>query len=307
MNQAAVVINTYNHPRFLGICLEALALQSRKDFDVFIADDGSKDETKQKIEAYKPRFETGIRHYWHPDTGKFERAKICNNVFRDLKPYRFIICVDHDTIAHRDFVKDHYFMHEGFGGPGERELLFMGRRVDLGPEVTETITEQNVRDFSNGLNWGFNFRLIKSGLAGETPAFMRAVRITAPWLQKMLKKDRVPDILGSNYSVSTRLMHRVNGYDESFDRYWGEDGDLYIRIRNTAAKNPNVKVRGLKSMALQFHMFHPRREFTPDQVAKYEEDLRRTDYTWCENGIVKSGVPINPDGGLGRPSTSQAM
>ena len=103
-----------------------------------------------------------IYHYWHPDVG-YRKAKINNTVFRELDPTRYpvIICLDHDVILHPRFVEDHYQAHlkENFA-----PLLFMGRRIDLSDSVSETITPENVKSFIQGLN----FKLVRSGLKGET-------------------------------------------------------------------------------------------------------------------------------------------
>ena len=45
----AVVITTYNNPKSLELCLLSFQNQTYQNFEIFIADDGSKDETRDLI------------------------------------------------------------------------------------------------------------------------------------------------------------------------------------------------------------------------------------------------------------------
>ena len=270
--KAAVVVTTYNNPRTLGICLKSLTNQTCRDFDVFIADDGSKEETRAKIERLRTLFSCRVEHFWHPDTG-YRKSVINNEVFRQLADYPVTICVDHDVIAERHFIEDHLAIHQRYPN-----ACFMGRRVDLGPWISARITEENVTQF----NQGFSTMLLLSALKGETKSPMRAFRISSPYLQQFLKRDRVPDLLGSNFSVATRLLYQVNGYNEDYKSYWGEDGDLFIRVRNSGAK-----LVGLKGFAVQYHLDHPRLEPDAESQARYQSLLQDRSYQWCSNGITK--------------------
>ena len=271
--KVALVITTYQSPHALGLCLESLVHQTEKDFTLHICEDGNDAETRAVVDRFRSEFRNGIEHRWHEDLG-YRKAKINNDVFRELGAFDVVICVDGDTIEHFRFVEDHLKMHEN-----EKSLLFMGRRVELGRDVTEWLREDRVRGFTRGLSWS----LIRSAMGGQTRNAMRALRVRAPFLQKLLGRDRVPDLLGSNYSLSRDLLFRVNGYDEDYQSYWGEDGDLYIRIRNSGAK-----IIGLKGYAIQYHLDHPRRDPSPEHREKYEKMLARRDYVRCENGITKN-------------------
>jgi glycosyltransferase involved in cell wall biosynthesis len=275
----AVVITTYNNPKSLELCLLSFSNQTFRNFEIYIADDGSGDETRDLILRMKREHEDLlIYHIWHPDQG-YRKSKINNTVFRQLDPlkYPIVICVDHDVVVHHRFVEDHYRAHlcENFG-----PLMFMGRRVDLGEEFTATVTPENVLKLNQGLNWG----LLVSGWKGETKNIMRSVRMDPPdWLLKLLKRDRVHDLLGSNFSISTRVLHDVNGYNEDFNSYWGEDGDLFVRVRNSG-----VKCVGKIGYAVQWHLYHKRLEETPEHIQVYRALLENHEYKRCKNGITKA-------------------
>lgn len=276
--RAALVITTYNNPRFLGLVLQSLTHQTSQDFDLFIADDGSSSSTREKIESFRSRFEAqGIQlhHEWHPDNG-YQKAKINNVVFKKLGNYSIVICMDHDVVAHYRFVEDHLRIHSQ---NTDHKILFMGRRVELGEQVTRSLTEENVLSFNKGIT----LRLFLSALQSDTQNVGRAFRIAHPLIQKLLHRDRVKDLLGSNFSLSRELLWEVNGYDEDYRSYWGEDGDLFIRIRNSGAR-----LIGLKGYAIQYHLNHPRLEPNAEAQARYDQMLGNLSYRRCTNGIFKS-------------------
>ncbi len=277
--EIAVVITTYNNPKSLELCLLSLTNQTFMNFEVFVADDGSGDDTRELIAKFKSEHENlRIYHIWHPDQG-YRKAKINNNVFAQIDPDRFpvVICIDHDVILHRRFIEDHFKIHskESF-----RPLIFMGRRVDLSDQLTKTITPENVLHF----NQGMSLSLFCSGLRGDTKNVLRSLRMDLPKpLAVLLKRDRALDLLGSNFSISTRVLLDVNGYNEDFKSYWGEDGDLYVRVRNSG-----VKMIGKIGYAVQWHLYHERLVETPEHVAMYRALLENHEYKRCVNGIKKA-------------------
>ena len=273
----AVNITTYNNPKSLELCLLSFQNQTYTNFEVFIADDGSKDETRDLILRLKRELPYAIYHIWHPDEG-YRKSKINNTVFRQIDAQKFpiLICLDHDVIVHPKFLEDHYLAH---ARAGFKPLLFMGRRVDLGPELTGKITPQNVLDYTRGLN----LKMIRSAWKGDTHNVLRSCRLDGPsWLTHLLKRDRVFDLLGSNFSVTMQVMKDVNGYNEDFKSYWGEDGDLFVRIRNSG-----VAIQGRIGFAVQWHLYHKRLDETPKHVEMYQQLLKNTEYRRCENGILK--------------------
>lgn len=274
--RTAVVITTYNNPRLLGICLKSLTLQTEKNFDIFIADDGSTDETRQKITSFHGRLPGLLEHVWHEDKG-YRKSEINNLAFKRLSAYDVVICIDHDVLLNRHFVEDHVGQHRY-----QKNLLFMGRRVDLGPDLSAQISEDNVSSFNDGINRA----LLRSQFQEDSKNVFRAVRLTPIWLQRLLKRDQVHDLLGSNFSISRELLFRVNGFNEELKSYWGEDGDLFIRARNSGAV-----IRGSKSIAIQLHVWHKRLEPTKEHVEHYQKLLESRDYKRCSKGIFKD-API---------------
>ena len=77
MADTSVIITTYNNPAWLEKVLWSYTCQTRKDFEILIADDGSNDETRELIEAMRSQVPFPIRHVWQEDDG-FRKCRILN-------------------------------------------------------------------------------------------------------------------------------------------------------------------------------------------------------------------------------------
>lgn len=63
----AVIIPTYNRAPDLRRCLDSLVLQTHKDFEVIVCDDGSTDNTKEIAESYQDRL--NLTYSWEENWG----------------------------------------------------------------------------------------------------------------------------------------------------------------------------------------------------------------------------------------------
>ena len=77
MTGVSVVVSTYNQPRALELVLWGYAAQTHRDFELVVADDGSRDDTRAVVDRL--RRESGLRlvHVWHADRG-FRKTEILN-------------------------------------------------------------------------------------------------------------------------------------------------------------------------------------------------------------------------------------
>ena len=74
---ASLLITTYNWPDALEKVFWGLFAQTRRDFEVIIADDGSRPETGELIARMAARSPIPIVHVWQPDEG-FGKCRILN-------------------------------------------------------------------------------------------------------------------------------------------------------------------------------------------------------------------------------------
>jgi glycosyltransferase involved in cell wall biosynthesis len=267
--KVSLIATTYNQPVDLDLYLRTVEAQTRRDFQVVIADDGSGDETRAVVERHRARLGDRLVHVWHEDVG-YRKTKILNSAIRKSSG-ELLVFTDSDLVLHPRFIEDHVSASRPRG-------MFMGRRVDLSPAMSDWARGNPARLFT----LEFYYRLVKDGLAvGGTRNVNRGFRVASEPLSNLLGMDRVPDLLGSNFSIDRKLLEELNGFNEALEHYWGEDGDLFVRARNAGAA-----ISGRKSFAVQFHLFHPFRKPKPDAEAWYRGLLEKRDYVRCEKGLA---------------------
>lgn len=288
----ALVACTYNQPKDLDAYLWSLRAQTHGNFHIWIADDGSTPETARVILLHQENFfGKRLHHIWHEDNG-YRKCLILNKTLVEVKKYdpKWLIFTDSDLVVHPNFIDDHV----SISGPNR---LFMGRRVDLGTHVSEWIRNHPQSLF----NWPFYLKVMTSAFVspestptvdadenttdihrtrGITRNVKRLFRIQNSLLSKICGWHRVPDLLGSNFSICPELFYKVNGFNEALEHYWGEDGDLFVRARNAGAD-----ISGRKGYAVQLHLWHQPRKAPPDAEESYLKCLKNTQYVRCESGL----------------------
>jgi len=262
-----LIVTNYNQRKTLDLLLASLERQTRLDFNVLIADDGSSDGSQEHFRAYQGSFPVSC--VTQADEG-YRKAKILNEALRNCPQAEYLIFLDADVVVDRNFVADHLELRR----PG---AYVCGRRVDLSAELSPSVTPEFIA--RGGLD-SPSLALLRDGIFGKTENWKRAFRVRAPWLRSVLGYDRPLDILGSNLGIWRRDLVAINGFNEALQSYWGEDGDLYIRMRNSGHT-----AIGAKNICVQYHLFHPRRTPDPANVAAYERMLKDTSYQWCLKGL----------------------
>ena len=101
----SVIVTTYNREDALEAALRGLARQTDRDFEVIVADDGSKPATAELIEAWKRKLGHPLAHVWHEDRG-FRAAEIRNRAILAVRG-AYCIFLDGDCLARPDFVASH--------------------------------------------------------------------------------------------------------------------------------------------------------------------------------------------------------
>lgn len=259
--------------------LDSLLYQTSFAFELIIADDGSGEETSKLIKDYQKIAPFDVQHVWHEDKG-WRKAEIHNIAISKAKN-EHIILFDGDCILGPKFVQDHQkiYLKEN------ENFILMGRRIELGEQITKELNKDNYRSY---LLTKFPKKLIKSALKKDTYGALRKFSIHSPILRTLIRANNVKDLLGANFSTTKTKLLEINGFDEYTDQVGGsEDGDLFVRIRNT-----KTKLIGKKYFAPMFHLWHKRGERIESRQL-YLERLEWTDYFWTPNGIIKQ--PKKPE------------
>ncbi len=272
MNKVSLIISVYNKIRNLELIFAALTLQSFKDFNVIIADDGSGDDIKNFISQWQNKRVLDIKHVWQEDDG-FRKNKILNECIRQSET-DYLIFIDGDCIPHSDFVKAHYINRE------ENTVLF-GRRLYLGKDISDSLTVEKIMNKSYQK---LNFRIIWESLTKAKEGSYHAeegILIKNKIIRKLLLKSDV-GILGSNFSLFKKLIESINGFDENFKGPgYGEDTDVERRLRLY-----NAKVKSIRNLAIQYHIYHPKTIEAAGNKIYYDKIKNDKEY-FCKNGLTR--------------------
>lgn len=236
--EISVIISTYNSKDWLEKVLLGYNVQTIKNFEVVIADDGSRDDTKDFIELFKAKAAYPINHVWHEDNG-FQKSQILNKSITACKA-EYIIMSDGDCIPRKDFVEIHYKQKE-------KGRFLSGGYFMLPMNISELISEKEITSqqcfdvnwlVNNGLKKSFkNNKLSSSGIKEK---FLNLITPTKPTWN------------GHNASGWKEDILAVNGFDERM-QYGGQDRELGERLVNYGIKGKQIRYS-----AIVIHLDHPR-------------------------------------------------
>ncbi len=208
----SVIVTTYNRPDALSLVLQGLALQTNKDFEVLIADDGSTTETKTLIDNTQWNFP--IKHIWHEDQGF--RAALIRNLAVKQAQGDYLIFIDGDCVPRSDFIERHSEL-------AERGWFVAGSRLLLNP----SLTEEAVTGSKNILRWNF-LHWFKMRVTGGCNRILPLIYL--PFLPRKRKSQEWRGAKTCNLAMWRDDFNRVKGFNEQFIGWGYEDSDLVVRL-----------------------------------------------------------------------------
>jgi glycosyltransferase involved in cell wall biosynthesis len=246
--RVSVVLSTYNRPRDLERVLWGYAVQSDRDFQLVLADDGSGPETAALME--RMRRETGLHllHVWHEDRG-FRKTEILNRAIA-ASDGDYLVFSDGDCIPRRDLVA----VHRALAAPGR---YVAGGYLKLPAAVSERVTVDDVVSGRvSDLGW---LREI-----GWRPG-RRALRLTGSRRIGRIFDALTPtrtEFHGNNASAWRADLERVNGFEGEMG-YGGLDKALGYRLRNAGVRGVQARHR-----AVCLHLHHERPYRDPEMLRR---------------------------------------
>lgn len=286
--QIAVIVPVYNAVRMLELVLTGYCRQSLKDFTLFIADDGSGQEVGAFLEAFSRRAPYPIQYVRQPDEG-FRRSRILNEAVRACSA-SYLIFADADCIPHANFVAAHQ-------GRAQSRTVLCGRRVLLSKPVSDSMTPQEV-------------------LAGRLERYTPTRFIDAllgrggHWDEGLLLRNRTlhgwvnykePTLMGCNFSMERSLLEEINGFNEDFIGYGGEDTELECRLRRAGAR-----FRWVRHLAIQYHLYHPTRAGNKANIAVLEQTLA-SGAAACAHGLRRISDLRAPTSDFQSPTSDKQL
>ncbi len=274
--KTSVIFTTYNSPVWLEKVLWGFFAQTCKDFEIIIADDGSRDETRQLIERMKAVSPMPLQHVWQPDDG-FQKSRILNKAIAASNG-DYLIFTDGDCIPRHDFVAEH-LRH------AEDGCYLSGGYFKLPLDISKAITQEDVisrRVFSpdwlrqNGMDIGV-IKALKLTMHGPIGDLLNHLPVKASWN-------------GHNSSCHKKWAIAVNGFDENM-QYGGQDAEFGRRLRHLG-----VKAKRLRYSTICVHLEHGHGYVTPEMKAnsaRIREHTKKYRTTWTKVGLDQY---ILPDG-----------
>ena len=226
--RVSVIVSTYNQPRALERVLWGYAVQTHRDFELIVADDGSRADTAELVEAVRRDASLDLHHVWHADDG-FRKTEILNRAILAAGG-EYCIFTDGDCIPREDFVATHVRL-------AAPRTFLSGGYLKLPAAVSERVTVADV-------------------VAGRVadPTWLRA----HGWRpgRRALRLLRAPTAAsaldwltptgatwnGHNASTWRDALLAVNGFDLDM-RYGGEDRALGERLVNLGYRGRQIRFR----------------------------------------------------------------
>jgi glycosyltransferase involved in cell wall biosynthesis len=268
--ELAVIVTTYQRPRHLHLVLESILAQLHVAgrFELCVTDDGSVDETASVVRAFSERASFPVSFVTHEHV-TFEAARCRNDGVRNTTAPHLLF-LDGDCLISRDHLAIHLQNRK-------RGVAMIGDAARLDEETSEHVDGATID--SNGL----------PGLISN--AERRRLRKVAfkYGLYNLLRHPTKPYKLRSgNFAIGREDFERVNGFDEHFQGWGGEDDDLGRRLRRAG-----VRLESIVRQTHAYHLWHPREITAPDRVKL----ASNTQYLWradapirCLNGLKKLAV-----------------
>jgi cellulose synthase/poly-beta-1,6-N-acetylglucosamine synthase-like glycosyltransferase len=256
------VLACYNDADIVERTLAALARQSCLNFEIVVADDGSREPYAPLLARCAAQFSFPIQHVRHEDLG-FRKARILNRAVH-VSRFDRLIFLDMDCLPHSAFVRNHL----RFVRPG---TTITGRRVHIERAVTPSAAGIAARGVDMGA-----LTLLRLWLAGQATCIEHGVL-----LPEMFESSRRA-ILGSNFSIAKSDLESINGFNEEVQGAGWEDADVDRRLQLAG-----VKIRDLKNLVIQYHVTHAQRVGNTEESQKRFDEMKSQRVLRAPKGLAE--------------------
>lgn len=265
--KTSIIICFYEKPDYLKCCLDSLKNSSNYFDEVVVADDGSSEKVVNDIQKYIENYSFPIVHAWHSRNGA-RRAACRNNGIRHANG-DYLIFFDADFLVLPDAIKSHIEAAK----PG----WFAAGRCKYSTE------KQAGRIFSSEVSADL-LENIYAELPEEPILKEHREFVRYGILRKLRLASARKQTFGGHFSIYKKDIESVNGYDENYVGWGGEDQDIAMRLVMAGLRGTSV----IKTARI-LHLWHPRdmgdKHWREGENASYF--LRKKIPIFCKNGLIK--------------------
>jgi len=275
--KVSIIVSTYNSEEWLKKVLWGFNCQTYRDFEVVIADDGSRVQTEILLDAMDSEVFYPLVHVWQKDEG-FQKSKILNTAILSCNS-EYIIMTDGDCIPRKDFVETHVKKRQ-------KGYLISGGYSKLPLSISNLITKEDIVKQScfsiKWLNSHESENKYKNRKLSASPS-------QAPFLNWFTTTKATWN--GHNSSGWKEDILAVNGFDERM-QYGGEDRELGERLFNYG-----IKSKQLRYSAICVHLKHERAYKNEESIVKNKQIrkvVKDSKAKWTAYGIKQEENYVHP-------------
>ncbi|MDH4945459.1 glycosyltransferase [Sulfurimonas sp. C5] len=271
--KVSLIIAVYKDVQALELIFKSLALQTYKNFEVIVAEDGESSQMQECVEQARKNYTYEIKHTTQKDEG-VRKARSQNNAIL-ASSGEYLIFIDGDCILYSTFIAGHI-------NTATKGSVLSGRRIDLNAQLSQKIRngELESSDIEKNFFKKYFYLVFDKSVKYEQGVYINPTG----WIyQFFLKhKKRTTAILGCNFSAWREDVITLNGFDEGYgESAVSDDMDWDWRFRAYG-----LEIRSCKNIANMMHLDHlaHNRGDASHQVVKMNKNRELGKYV-CEKGL----------------------
>ncbi|ALM48313.1 glycosyl transferase family 2 [Flavobacterium psychrophilum] len=266
--KASVIMSTYNAEAWLEKVIWGFSVQTERDFEIIIADDGSGPKTKELLDRLRDEISMPLVHVWQEDKG-FQKSQILNKAITAANS-DYLIFTDGDCIPRNDFVETHINFRE----PG---YFLSGGYFKLPMNISQAISKDDI--FNQRC---FDVKWLKGmGLSSKNTSKLSASGFKS-WFLNLVTPTKAT-WNGHNASGWKTDLVFINGFNQEM-QYGGQDRELGERLFNKGLKSKQIRYS-----AVCVHLDHAR-GYVNKETWKKNYAIRKNTR---DNKVVKTPIGID--------------
>lgn len=267
MKLISVIVTTYNWADALRLCLLGLYAQTDTQFEIIIADDGSRADNLALTQSYTQNSPVPVHYVYHEDQG-FRAGTIRNKAVAKSQG-EYLLFLDGDCITRPDFIATHRRL-------AEAGYFVAGNRVLLSQYFTQEVMAQSLL-----LHKKLACYFLKLRLQSKINRTLPFLKLPLGGLRK-IQPHKWQKAMTCNLAIWREDFLQVNGFDELFEGWGYEDSDLVIRLIHKGVR----RKEGRFAVPV-LHCWHSHNDRSQHDAnyARLMERLADTDFMVAEKGV----------------------